>query len=113
MTTGASLDITHPDYLWASVVCEMKGISNLQGWIFMEPDQIGILLVISVHAISVLSVRHKTGGTGDSHSAFCPSSFFFPVYFLEIQPNQYLCFSLMLSHENASMCPVLNVKKIT
>lgn len=75
MTTGASLDITQPDYLWVSVVCEMKGIFNLQGWIFMEPDQIGILLVLSVHAISLFSVRHKTDGTGDSHSAFCPSSF--------------------------------------
>lgn len=81
MTTGASLDITQPDYLWASVLCEMKGIFNLQGWIFIEPDQIGILLVISVHAISVFSVRHKTGGTGDSHSGFCPSSFSFLFIF--------------------------------
>lgn len=68
MTTGASSDITQPDYLWVSVMCEMKGVFNLQGWVFMEPDQIGIWVVISVHAISVFSVRHETGGTGDSHS---------------------------------------------
>lgn len=81
MTTGASSDLTQPDYLWVSVVCEMKGVFNLQGWIFMEPDLIGIVLVISVHAISVFSVRHKTDGTGDSHSAFCPSSFSFLFIF--------------------------------
>lgn len=45
MTTGTSSDTTQPDYLWVSVVCEMKGIFNLQGWIFMEPDQIEILLL--------------------------------------------------------------------
>lgn len=81
MTTGAPLDTTQPDYLWVSVVCEMKDIFNLRGWIFMEPDPIGILLVISVHAISSFSVRHKTGGTEDTHSAFCPSSFSFLFIF--------------------------------
>lgn len=80
MTTGASLDIAL-DYLWASVVCEMKGISNLQGWIFMEPDQIGILLVISVHAISVFSVRHKTGGTEIHIQPFVHPAFFFLFIF--------------------------------
>lgn len=30
MTTGASLDIIQPDYFWASVMCEMKDIFNLQ-----------------------------------------------------------------------------------
>lgn len=86
MTTGASLDITQPNYLWVSVVCKIKGIFNLQGWIFMEPDQIGILLVRSVHAISLFSVRHKTGRIGDSYSIFCTSSFPFLFIFWRYSP---------------------------
>lgn len=86
MTTGASLDISQPNYLWVSVVCKIKGIFNLQGWIFMEPDQIGILLVRSVHAISLFSVRHKTGRIGDSYSIFCTSSFPFLFIFWRCSP---------------------------
>lgn len=36
MTTDVSLDTTQPGYLWVSVVCEMKDVFNLQGWIRLE-----------------------------------------------------------------------------
>lgn len=60
---------------------EMKDIFNLQWWIFMEPDQIGILLVISVYAIYIFSVRHETGASADTRTIFCLPNFSFLFIF--------------------------------
>jgi len=81
MTTGASLDVIQPVYFWASEMCEMRDSFNLQWWIFMVPDQIETLLVISVYAIYIFSVRHETGGSEDTHTIFCLPNFPFLFIF--------------------------------
>lgn len=65
----------------------------------MGPDQIGALLVISVLAICIFSIRHETGGSEDLLSA----QFFFPTYCLEMQANQRCCCPVKYT----SMCPGL------
>lgn len=47
----------------------------------MEPDQIVILLVMSVYAIYTFSGRHETGGSEDTCTIFCLPHFSFLFIF--------------------------------